>query len=131
MKTRMQSLVILPAVFIFINLLATSHQGFKGCLPAGIDATDVVSAELIKSKMTVKKTTVEQKLNELGARCKNDKLVDSKGAEIVFYRLRGCWGNPPADYQEILQRQNEELEKLRKRYVVIEMTCNPEGVSIS
>jgi hypothetical protein len=38
-------------------------------------------------------------------------------------------GNPPADYQEILQRQREELEKLKKQYTVIEMTCNPEGAS--
>jgi len=77
--------------------------------------------------MTIKKTTVEQRLIELDARCDKGKLVDAAGKEIYFYRLKGCWGNPPPDYQEILQRQNEELEKLRKRYTVIEMTCNPEG----
>jgi hypothetical protein len=78
--------------------------------------------------MAVKKTTVEQRLIELDAHCDNGKLVDAAGKEIYFYRLKGCWGNPPADYQEILEQQNEHLEQLRKRYTVIEMTCNPEGV---
>ena len=89
-----------------------------------------MSAQLVKSRMAIKKITVEQRLIELDARCENGKLIDAEGKEIYFYRLKGCWGNPPADYQEILKQQNEELEKLRKRYVVIEMTCNPEGVLI-
>ena len=32
--------------------------------------------------------------------------------------------------QEILQRQNAALERLRMRYTVVEMTCNPEGVRL-
>jgi hypothetical protein len=58
-------------------------------------------------------------------------LFDAHGREIYFYRLSGCWGNPPADYQEILARQREELSKLRKRYHVIEMTCSSAGVEIN
>jgi hypothetical protein len=113
-----------------MSLLPAPLQRFQTCLPAGIAATDVVSAQLVKSSNTVKKTTVEQKLIELKARCKSGRLVDATGKQIYFYRLEGCWGNPPPDYQEILERQDQELKKLRKRYRVIEMTCNPEGVQI-
>jgi len=74
--------------------------------------------------------TVEQKLRELRARCRRGKLVDASGREIYFYRLQGCWGNPPEDYQQILQRQQQEIQRLKKRYTVIEMTCNPSGVPI-
>jgi hypothetical protein len=73
---------------------------------------------------------VKEKLIAIKARCKKGKLVDASGREIRFYKLTGCWGNPPRDYQQILARQTEEIEKLRKRYTVIEMTCNPEGVQI-
>jgi hypothetical protein len=103
---------------------------FQTCLPAGIAGTDVVSAQLVKSSNTVKKTTVAQKLTELKARCKAGRLVDGAGKQIYFYKLEGCWGNPPPDYQETLARQDKEVKKLRRRYTVIEMTCNPEGVQI-
>jgi hypothetical protein len=74
--------------------------------------------------------TVGDKLAELKAHCKRGKLLDGTGREIRFFHLTGCWGNPPDNYQEILERQNKELIKLRKRYTVIEMTCNPSGVPI-
>ena len=64
------------------------------------------------------------------ARCRKGKLVDGTGREIYFFRLDGCWWNPPSDYLEILQRQEERLAKLRKRYTVVEMTCNPDGLSL-
>ena len=98
------------------------------CLPKDIKRTDVVSAPVSLPGRSGKKITVEQKLKELKARCRRGKLVDASGKEIYFYHLQGCWGNPPADYQEILGQQARELEKLRRRYRVIEMTCNPEGV---
>lgn len=68
-----------------------------------------------------------QKLKELKARCRKRKLVDARGREIRFYQLVGCWGNPPDDYQQQLERQAKELAKLRKRYRVIEMMCNSSG----
>ena len=71
-----------------------------------------------------------QDMTELKANCKNGKLVDGAGTEIYFYNLTGCWGNPPRHYQEILKRQEAELAILRKRSMVIEMTCNPSGLSI-
>jgi hypothetical protein len=56
--------------------------------------------------------------------------VDAKGKQIHFYRLTGCWGNPPENYQEILDNQQQELARLRRCYRVIEISCNPSGVMI-
>jgi len=99
------------------------------CLPAGIQSTDVVSTRAVKAGASGKviTVTVAQKLKELRARCRRGKLVDAKGTEIRFYQLIGCWGNPPDDYQEQLERQAKELARLRKRYRVIEMTCDAAG----
>ena len=96
------------------------------CLPADIKLSDVVSIDPGGEQ----KVTAVQKLQELGARCINGKLVDAAGKEIYFYRLIGCWGNPPADYQELLQKQEAEIERLSRQYTVIQMTCNPEGALI-
>ena len=97
------------------------------CLQKDVQPADVVAAPIRKPGRAGRKVTVDDKLKELKARCKHGKLVDSTGREIFFYRMAGCWGNPPADYREILERQNTELAKLRKHYHVIEMTCNPSG----
>jgi hypothetical protein len=127
----MQLVSILGAsVFLFLNLGASGPQSFSGCLPEEIKPSDVVSSQPVGSSKVVKKVTVKEKLIQLKASCKQGKLVDATGKEIRFFRLEGCWGNPPADYQEILQKQSEELEKLKKRYTLIEMTCNPKGVLI-
>ncbi|MGI9107172.1 MAG: hypothetical protein ACR2G4_13095 [Pyrinomonadaceae bacterium] len=66
--------------------------------------------------------TLKHRLIELKASCREDKLVDDKNREIRFFRL-ACWGNPPADYQEIQQRQTEELEKLKEQFTVIVIGC--------
>jgi hypothetical protein len=104
------------------------------CLPQDIKPNDVVSVRVGKpgsgGPATAEKLTVAMKLKELNASCKDAKLVDGAGKEIYFYRLQGCWGNPPEDYQEILRKQGEELSRLRKTYQVVEMTCNPEGAQI-
>lgn len=97
------------------------------CMPPGIQATDVVSSQAAKPGGKVVTVTVAQKLKALRARCRKGKLVDAKGTEIRFYQLVGCWGNPPDDYQEQLERQAKELAQLRKRYRVIEMTCDSSG----
>src|SRR5262245_42143852 len=111
--------MISAAIFVSFNVLASSKppaskQSLAKCLPAGITASDVVSARFVRSRNTIEKTTVEQKLIEIKAKCKSGKIVDSKGKEIRFFRLQGCWGNPPVDYQEILEEQNKQLEKLKK-----------------
>ncbi len=106
---------------VLLSLVSTPASAGVGCLPSGINPSDVVSAQAANA----------EKLKELRARCRKGKLVDAKGTEIRFYQLVGCWGNPPEDYQEILERQAKELASLRKRNHVIEMTCNPSGQEIS
>jgi hypothetical protein len=120
--------VISLALTVAVDLRAETVQ----CLPEYVKPTDVVSTRLVQtnSGTLVEKITVEQKLAELKANCKNGKLVDGAGTEIYFYKLTGCWGNPPRNYQEILERQEAELAILRKQYTVIEMTCNPSGFPI-
>ena len=115
----------------FLLALVLPKTASCSCLPQGIKCDSVVSATLAKPGGKVRRVTVEQKLRELRARCRRGKPVDTTGKDIYFYQLKGCWGNPPEDYQEILKRQNEELKNLRKRYRVIEMTCNPSGQLIS
>ncbi|HWN99760.1 MAG TPA: hypothetical protein VNS63_10865 [Blastocatellia bacterium] len=113
-----------------LSLTVPAAHRFQACLPDDVKATDIVSVQAARPGTAAgeaKRITVEQKLMALKARCKKGKLVDDSGKEIRFYRLVGCWGNPPADYQEILARQTEEIEKLKKQYTVIEMTCNPDG----
>lgn len=67
--------------------------------------------------------TVNQKLNELGARCRKGRLVDRKAREIRFFRPT-CWGNPPVDYLEIQAREAAELKKLRRRFTVVVFGCD-------
>ena len=120
-----------PQIFLFLSLLVPAQNRFLACLPPDVKADEVVSIQTVASKSggeEVKKITVKQKLIEIKARCKNGKLLDRSGKEIRFYRLTGCWGNPPEGYQEILERQSKEIESLKKQYTVIEMTCNPEGI---
>jgi len=130
----MAILFLLGATFLAtLSPLSTSSAApactanTDACMPPGIQATDVVSSQAAKPGGKVVIVTVTQKLKALRARCRKGKLVDAKGTEIRFYQLIGCWGNPPDDYQEQLERQAKELAKLRKRYRVIEMTCNSSG----
>jgi hypothetical protein len=110
---------------------ATAPTG-EACLPKNIKPTDVVSTKLVHTANgdVVEKVTVEQSLIGLEAACKNGALVDGAGKEIYFYKLIGCWGNVPPNHQEILERQQAELEILKRQYSVIEMTCNPSGLPI-
>lgn len=129
-------IILLFAVGTAFRLWSCSAQirqqgHWLDCLPAGVKPADVVDAVLMSkgpARDVVKKVTVQEKLIELNASCRDGKLVDSAGKEIYFYRLIGCWGMPPPDHEEILQRQAEELEALRKQYTVIELTCNPSGM---
>ena len=112
------------------SLAAQGKSRWQSCLPSDIDADEVVSLESPSPGRVAKKITVTSKLNQLGARCRAKRLVDARGKEIHFYRLTGCWGNPPENYQEILDNQRQELECLRRRYRVVEITCNPSGVML-
>src|SRR6266481_484701 len=97
---------------MFFTLTSMAGRGRPlVCLPDGIKPDTVVTSERVRSAggTTIRTVTVSQLLTKLRARCKKGKLVDGKGREIYFYRLIGCWGNPPADYQELLEKQRTEL----------------------
>lgn len=99
------------------------------CLPEDLtqdSAVEYRSVTDIRGEARRQKVTVKETLDALGARCKGGKLIDTKGREIRFVRLQGCWGNPPADYQEILDEQAKQIEMLKREYTVIEMTCETE-----
>ena len=90
------------------------------CLPRDVRADEAVSYPMNGKPIL----TVEKKLAEMKARCRRGRLVDGRGREIRFFRS-SCWGNPPPDYLEIRQRENEELAKLKKRYPVFVFGGNP------
>jgi hypothetical protein len=112
------------------SLAGQAKSRWQGCLPTDVDADEVISSEPAVKGRPGKQITVKSRLNQLAARCVGNRLVDSKGKQIHFYRLTGCWGNPPENYEEILDNQQKELARLRRRYRVIEISCNPSGVLI-
>ena len=101
------------------------RQGREGakfdCLPEGYTSADVVS---YREKRKEAYVTIDDKLVELKAHCKEGKLVDGKGREIRFFKF-ACYGNPPSDYEELKQKEIQELERLQKKYCVIVMECDP------
>ena len=108
----------------------SQHSAAASCLPTGIKLSDVV--ESARGSSTGKPQLVSDKLDQLRATCDGEnKLVDASGRPIVFYHLIGCWGYPPPDYQELLQKQRVELAELKQHNTVIEMTCNPSGARIN
>jgi len=125
--------IVLTQSIIMVLLLGSFFVDGKKeaswrCLPAGIDLEEIVSGPPLKSEVPAgKKTTIRQVLGRIKAHCQKGKLVDGTGREIYFYRLVGCWGNPPADYEEQLAKQQQELERLKKKYTVIEISCNQSG----
>jgi hypothetical protein len=125
----------LAGICLVFFLCSCAHlagqKHWQSCLPPGIQPADIVSATLVQTGPAgdiIKKVEVKDKLERLQARCHEGKLVDGAGKKIYFYRLIGCWGMPPANYEVLLHRQNDELKKLREQYTVIELTCNPSGI---
>ncbi len=112
----------LIAVFAFAGI--TSAQKYNKCLPPDVKEDTVIGWDNpVNSERPSTPITVRQTLAKLKAKCVCDKLVDSRGKEIRFFQLQGCWGNPPIDYLEIMEGQRKEIEKLKKTYRVIEITC--------
>ncbi len=113
------------------GIVAAQPPDLQTCLPPDIKLYDIVDATVCWSarggRTVTGRTTVQQKLAELKAYCGSEnKLVDSSGREIRFYRLIDeCRGAPIG--RETLQKQQEELKKLKERYAVVPMTrtCNP------
>ena len=98
---------------------STQKSRFE-CLPKDVHSDDVVSySKRAKGNVTVEKTLIQMK-----AQCRKSKLTDAKRREIRFFRP-SCWGNPPEGYLEIQQRENSELQKLKRTYAVIVFACDP------
>jgi hypothetical protein len=120
--------MLLSALVLALTLL-TPVSGAKtnrlaSCLPEGVKLTsEILEQSAGSTSAKGKPKTVASKLAELSARCKNKKLFTRNGKEIRIVQLIGCWGNPPEDYQEQVQRQQREIEELRKKYIVIEIPC--------
>lgn len=124
MITAIINLSLLASLFCY-SLPAGHGEDVAGCVPSGIDLKSVVAMDAPQpsTRMGARKTTVKQRLSQLKARCKRGKLLDGKGRQIYFYSLIGCWGNPPADYLELLNHQEQEIQRLKKRYTVIQIPC--------
>jgi hypothetical protein len=121
-------------LFCFIFLLcgcgaARAQARWQGCLPDDVRADQVISVDQSRPDRP-REITVRQRLTQLRARCRRGKLADARGRQIRFYRLQGCWGNAPADYNERMERQRREVAALKRRYTVVEMECNPTGIPI-
>jgi hypothetical protein len=101
-------------LFVILFLSGAGFAQTYSCLPKDLKGTTLVS----------KDKTVKQTLKTMKAKCSKGKLVDAKNREIRFYNLQGCWGNPPQDYLEIVENQQKELADLKKKYRVIEISCN-------
>jgi hypothetical protein len=126
-------LMIFCLVVPCVALDASPGKPCCQCLPADVKRADIVSRLTFKPGVgkAARVVTVGQKLDELKAHCRRGKLVDSTGREIYFFHLQGCWGNPPENYQEVIDEQARKIAGLKKRYRVIEMTCNPSGEMIN
>jgi len=113
---------------VMVNSFSCMDGSYRVCLPSDLKASEVIEVvtQLGPGGPEKKAFTVGDRLKRHKARCRKGKLVDASGRPIVFYRLKGCWGTPPENYQEIIEKQTAEIEKLRKDNVVIEIPCNPD-----
>ena len=91
------------------------------CLPKDVRLDEIVRFDIRGGKNNL---DVNHALLDIKARCHKGKLVDAKRREIRFFRPE-CWGNPPADYQEIRRKESADLANLKKRYTVIVFGCSP------
>jgi len=106
------------------TMAPSSEARVSSCLPSEIDLDNVVVLDRGRANRSPKKNlTVRMRLLQLKARCKKGSLVDGRGRKIRFYSLIGCWGNPPADYAELLENQDREIRRLKKTYTVIQISC--------
>jgi hypothetical protein len=104
---------------------ASAADGFGRCIQDGIDLNARVLNEAgeTATKQAPQQTTVKQRLIQLKAHCRKGKLIDARGKPIYLYQLIGCWGNPPDDYLETLKHQDEEIQRLKKKYTVVQISC--------
>lgn len=99
---------------------SASAQKYQ-CVPDGFSITDKTVDQGSPALGDV--------LKKLKARCTRGTLKDKKNKTVRLVRREGCWGNPPADYQEILQAQSTAIAELRKKYTVIEVGCQADAMT--
>ena len=140
MKKYLGSLIALNRGSFFVIAVLISLAVFGGigsqtragstcrCLPADIKKDSVVEVitRTTVNGLVKEKVTVRDILKKMKAKCRKGKLIDGTGKPVRFFRLRGCWGTPPENYQEILEKQEKEINELKKRNTVIEIPCNPD-----
>ncbi len=117
------------AIFIIFSGVTCFAQKYD-CLPSDVTVDTVVSFQASptsKGGQNAVPVTVKQTLKKLKARCSHGKLTAGTGKRVYFYHLQGCWGNPPADYLAILDEQKKEIEKLKRTYALIELTCEQDA----
>ena len=117
-------------LFIFICCVPCIAHTYP-CLTSDVKETDISEVRIDTTKdgkPITEKITVRDVLKKLKAGCVRGKLVDGKGKEIRFYFVHNCWGNPPEDYLERLEKQRKDLENLQRQFTVIQMTCNPTAI---
>jgi hypothetical protein len=117
--------MIIPLLLLLSVDPSTFDQQRHGCLPGNVKAYDIVSAERTRDDRFVT-VTVEEKVKQMRGRCSKGRLVDRKGRRIRFYRLH-CFGAPTAYALATMKQEREDLDALRKRFTVVEMTCRPDG----
>ena len=121
---------ILALVFLSLPLLGACRREEStiiSCLPESRQLTDVVSTEGVGNNL--KKITIGDKLRELKATCKNNRLVDAQGKEIRFSnRPQSCGG--AALNEEIVEQRRQEIEALQKKYTVIIIGCDFSGIPL-
>ncbi len=105
-----------------------ANDPISSCLPAGISAGMVLEIKMRETAtgMARYEVTVRDALKELKAKCRKGKLVDRAGKPVRFFALRGCWGTPPANYRQILKKQEKDLAALKKANTVVVIPCNPD-----
>jgi hypothetical protein len=114
---------LMIAAAAIVCAIASSQAAAQSCLPSDIKPTEIVARDSDQPDRAMKRKTVRVRLTELKARCRKGKLTDSRGREIQFVRLIGCWGNPPADYEEQIEAQRAKVRELQKKYTVIQIPC--------
>jgi hypothetical protein len=105
------------------------REAVRRVLPPDVKL-DTVAETFLDGAREPRKVSVETKLMQLRAHVAGDKLVDDSGREIRFFHLTGCWGAAPVDYQKILDKQQRDIEELKKDYTVVTITCNPSGLPV-
>lgn len=126
--------VLLVAILSTLTISVSARAHSYTCLPTDIKADETVRVVEVPSRsgdVVMKTITVANSLKSIKAKCVKGKLVDGRKKQVKFFRIEGCWGNPPADYQEIQVRQRQELAALKRKYTVIEMSCNTGTLPLS